>query len=193
MDRTCYDAPVVTDRLRALAAIDPTGAWLGRLYEPLEEVHWGAVRAPGTLIAGPSRRDVTLVDGPFTLPCVIETETSFVAFEDATQTPLATGTSADPRRHHLSRCIEALRTLARERRVAEGLDTDPLFGVIVIGGPDVVEPHRTTILEGLPHIEREQAEDLYASFWGRLEPAVLDAVVASAAAIATTNAHITRK
>lgn len=184
---------MVTDRLRQLAAADPTGTWLARIYEPLEDVHWGAIRAPGRLQDGPRAREVTLIDGPFTLACVVETDTTFVAFEDATHAPLATGTDADPRRHHLSRCIEALRALARERREAQGLDVDPLFGVIVIGGPDVVEPHRTTILEGLPHIEREQAEDLYAAFWGRLEPSALDAIVASVAANAITNDQTTRK
>ena len=66
--------------------------------------------------------------------------------------------------------------LAKARAEAQGLTTDPLFGVIVVAGPDFPEPHRTTILEGLPHIEREQAEDLYANYWGRLSPEALAAL-----------------
>ena len=117
-----------------------------------------ASAAPGTVTAGPVTREVPLVDGVLTMPCVVETDTLVIALEDARTTPLPTGTAADPKRHHVSRVIEALRVLARTRASALSLTTDPLFGVIVIGGPDVPEPHRTTILEGLPHIEREQAE-----------------------------------
>lgn len=157
-------------------AADPDGTWLSRLFEHLEEVHWGALRAPGTITRGPDAREVPLVDGPMALPCVLETDTLLVALEDGRQGPLPTGTAADPQRHHVSRCIEALRVLAKARAEAEGLDTDPLFGIIVVGGPDLVEPHRTTILEGLPHIEREQAEDLYANYWGRISPEAFEAL-----------------
>ena len=166
----------LTDTLQALIAADPEGGWLRRMFEQLEEVHWGALRAPGTVTAGPAPREVPLVDGPVLLPCVLETETLLIAIEDARMSPLATGTTGDPHRHQVSRAIEALRVLAKERAQALGLDTDPLFGVIVVGGGDVVEPHRTTILEGLPHIEREQAEDLYANYWGRLSPTAFEAL-----------------
>ena len=151
-------------------AADPEGTWLLRLFEHLDEVHWGALRTPGTITEGPAPREVPLMDGSVTLPCVIETDTLLVALEDSRHEPLPTGTATDPQRHHVSRCIEALRVLAKARAERDGLDTDPLFGVIVVGGSDVVEPHRTTILEGLPHIEREQAEDLYANYWGRISP-----------------------
>jgi hypothetical protein len=168
----------LTEVLRGVMTADPTGGWLRRVYEQLEEVHWGALRTPGTITSGPGPRIVELVDGPMTLPCVIETDTLLVAFEDARNGPLATGTATDPQRHHVSRAIEALRTLAQARAAAEGLDTDPLFGVIVVGGDDIPEPHRTTILEGLPHIEREQAEDLYANYWGRVSVEALTRVEA---------------
>jgi hypothetical protein len=164
------------ETVQALIASDPQGSWLRRAFEQLEEVHWGALRAPGTVTAGPLAREVRLVDGPMVLSCVVETDTLLIAFEDARTSPLATGTAGDPKRHHVSRAIEALRVLARARAEAQGLATDPLFGVIVVAGPGVSEPHRTTILEGLPHIEREQAEDLYANYWGRLSPEALTAL-----------------
>ena len=166
----------LAETVQALIAGDPQGTWLRRTLEQLEEVHWGAVRAPGTVSAGPGAREVTLIDGPMVLPCVVETDTLLLAIEDARTSPLATGTAADPKRHHVSRAIEALRVLAKARAEALSLTTDPLFGVIVVAGPDFPEPHRTTILEGLPHIEREQAEDLYANYWGRLSPEALAAL-----------------
>ena len=156
--------------VHTLMAAAPDGAWLLRLFAHLEEVHWGAVRAPGRITVPPAPREVPLVDGLLVLPCVVETDTLLVAFEDARTQSLATGTADDPKRHRVSQAIEALRVLARDRAARLELDTDPLFGVIVVGGSDVVEPHRTTILEGLPHIEREQAEDLYANYWGRVDP-----------------------
>ena len=166
----------LTDVVQALTAGDPQGGWLRRMFEQLEEVHWGALRRPGTITAGPVQREVPLVDGVVTLPCVVETDTLLLALEDARTSPLATGTDADPKRHRVSRVIEALRVLARTRAETAGLDIDPLFGVIVIGGSEIPEPHRTTILEGLPHIEREQAEDLYANYWGRLAPDEFEAL-----------------
>lgn len=166
----------LTDLVQALHTADPQGLWLRRSFEGLEEVHWGALRTPGTIAGGPTTRDVDLVDGVFTLSCLVETDTLLVAFEDARAAALPTGTPVDPKRHHVSRAIEALRVLARARAEAEGLTTDPLFGVIVVAGPEFVEPHRTTILEGLPHIEREQAEDLYANYWGRISPADFEAL-----------------
>ncbi len=163
----------LTEIVQALHATDPAGGWLRRMFERLDEVHWGALRAPGTITAGPGARTVDLLDGPLTMPCVVETGTLLIALEDARTSPLPTGTSADGKRHHVSRVIEALHVLARQRADADGLDTDPLFGVIVVGGPDRPEPHRTTILEGLPHLAREQAEDLYANYWGRISPEAL--------------------
>jgi hypothetical protein len=171
----------LTETVHALTTADPQGGWLRRMFEQLEDVHWGAVRAPGVITAGPVSREVPLVDGPMNLPCVIETDTLLVALEDARTTPLATGTTADAKRHHVSRAIEALRVLAKARAEAEGLTTDPLFGVIVVAGPAFAEPHRTTILEGVPHIEREQAEDLYANYWGRIDPAAFEALGVSRA------------
>ena len=164
----------LTDIVQTRMATDPGDA-LRRIFEQLEDVHWGALRAPGTSIGVPGRREVDLVDGPAVLPCVVETDTLLVAFEDARTSPLPAGTSADPKRHHVSRCIEALRSLARARAAERGLDTDPLFGVIVVAGPGFEDPHRTTILEGLPHVEREQAEDLYAAYWGSISPEALEA------------------
>ena len=166
----------LNDTVQALMAADPQGGWLRRMFEQLEEVHWAALRTPGTITAGPVVREVPLVDGVVTMPCVVETDTLLLALEDARATPLATGTAADPKRHQVSRVIEALRVLAKARTTTDHLDTDPLFGVIVVGGSDVPEPHRTTILEGLPHIEREQAEDLYANYWGRLGPDAFEAL-----------------
>lgn len=166
----------LTEIVQALIAADPRGGWLRSMFEQLEEVHWGALRAPGAITAAPAARAVHLVDGPLTMRCVVETDTLLIALEDARTSPLPTGTPADLKRHHVSRVIEALRILARRRAEAANLDTDPLFGVIVVGGPDQPEPHRTTILEGLPHVEREQAEDLYANYWGRLSPEALAAL-----------------
>ncbi len=125
----------LTQIVQALIAADPQGGWLRRMFEQLDEVHWGALRAPGTITAGPVTREVALVDGPMTLPCVIETDTLLVAIEDARSAPLPSGTAADAKRHHVSRAIEALRVLAKARAEAEGLTTDPLFGVIVVAGP----------------------------------------------------------
>ncbi|BCS35982.2 hypothetical protein TBR22_A52190 [Luteitalea sp. TBR-22] len=183
----------LTDVLQGVMTADPSGGWLQRVYQQLEGVHWGALRNPGTITSGPDTRTVELVDGPMTLPCVIETDTLMVAFEDARDGALPTGTAADPRRHHVSRAIEALRTLAQARARAQGLETDPLFGIIVVGGDDVPEPHRTTILEGLPHIEREQAEDLYANYWGRIGAEALLPFLPSSAATAISRHATTRK
>ncbi len=171
----------ITDIAQGLMNADPQGAWLLTMFEQLDQVHWGALRTPGRIVAGPRRREVVLVDGPMLLPCVIETDTLLIALEDARRGPLPTGTRDDPQRHHVSRCIEALRTLAKERAEAQQLDTDPLFGVIVVAGPEFAEPHRTTLLEGLPHIEREQAEDLYANYWGRISPAAFESLAAAPA------------
>jgi hypothetical protein len=171
----------LVDAVRAVMAADPDGAWLRRLFEQLEEVHWGALRAPGTIIEGPGAREVSLVDGVMPLPCVVETDTLLIAIEDARGGPLPAGTAADPKRHHVSRAIEALRVLAKARAEAQRLDTDPLFGVIVVAGPGFPEPHRTTILEGLPHIEREQAEDLYANYWGRISPEAFESLAPATA------------
>ncbi len=166
----------LTDIVQALHAADPTGTWLRRMFEQLEQVHWGALRAPGTITLAPAARTVDLVDGPLSMPCVVETETLLVALEDARTSPLPTGTADDRKRHHVSRVIEALHVLARQRAAAANLDTDPLFGIVVVGGPEQPEPHRTTILEGLPHLAREQAEDLYANYWGRIGPEALAAL-----------------
>jgi hypothetical protein len=166
----------VSDAVRTLMAADPQGTWLAALFSQLPDVHWGALRRPGRPVEAPLSRTVSLVDGELTLPCVVETDTLFLALEDARTGGLAAGTAADPKRHHVSRCIEALRQLARARARARGQGTDPLFGVVVVGGPEGEDPHRTTILEGLPHIEREQAEDLYASYWGRVSPEAFDAL-----------------
>lgn len=171
----------LTEIVRGMMVGDPDGSWLRRMLEQLEDVHWGALRAPGHVIAGPGSRDVPLVDGPVTLPCLLETDTLLLALEDARTTPLATGTTADPKRHRVSRVIEALRTLARDRARTDGLPTDPLFGVVIVGGTDCEAPHRTTILEGLPHIEREQAEDLYAACWGVLDAGALETLATRAA------------
>jgi len=169
----------LTETVHALMAADPQGGWLRRLFEQLEDVHWGALRAPGRITSGPSAREVPLVDGPMPLPCFVETDTLLLALEDGRNGGLPTGTETDPKRHHVSRAIEALRVLAKARAAAEHLDTDPLFGVIVVADPSFLEPHRTTILEGLPHIEREQAEDLYANYWGRISPADFEALAAT--------------
>jgi hypothetical protein len=169
----------LTETVRTLMTADPQGGWLRRLFEQLEEVHWGALRAPGRITAGPEHREVPLVDGAAALPCLVETDTLLLAFEDGRTGSLPTGTADDPKRHHVSRAIEALRVLAKSRASAQHLDTDPLFGVIVVADPVFAEPHRTTILEGLPHIEREQAEDLYANYWGRISPADFEALAAT--------------
>jgi hypothetical protein len=171
----------LSDTVSRLMAADPQGTWLGTLLSQLPDVHLGALRRPGRPVDAPLSRTVALVDGDFTLPCVVETETLLLALEDARGGPLAVGTATDPKRHHVSRCIEALRQLARARASERGEDTDPLFGVVVVGGPMADDPHRTTILEGLPHIEREQAEDLYASYWGRVSPESFDALAGVAA------------
>jgi hypothetical protein len=171
----------LSDAVARLMAADPQGRWLATLYSQLPDVHWGALRRPGRPVDAPLARTVGLVDGDFTLACVVETDTVFLAIEDARGGALATGTATDPKRHHVSRCIEALRELARARATARGEDTDPLFGVVVVGGSASDDPHRTTILEGLPHIEREQAEDLYASYWGRVSPEAFDALAGVAA------------
>src|SRR5688572_17905813 len=116
----------LNDTVQALMTADPQGGWLRRMFEQLEEVHWGALRAPGVVTAGPVVREVPLADGVVSMPCVVETDTLLVAFEDARATPLATGTPTDPKRHRVSRVIEALRVLARTRTTTNHLDTDPL-------------------------------------------------------------------
>jgi hypothetical protein len=98
----------------------------------------------------------TPVEDRLVLSCCLQTDAFVLAIEDARATRLPTGTTAYTRRHHLSRCIEAVRALADRR----------LFGVGVVAGPDFSEPQRPVILEGLPHLEREEAEDLYAAYWG---------------------------
>ncbi len=169
------------DLLRNAVLREPTGARVvTRVLECLSEAHWGAIREPGRLRStaeGPWSRDVPLppafadwaaarpdeLEGPLTdadsvvhLPCVLETDGFVLALEDARGTALETGTPSYPARHRLSRVIEAVRALGEGR----------LYGVGVIANPDFEEPRRATILEGLPHIEREEAEDLYAAYWG---------------------------
>ena len=171
----------LVELLRDAVLRDPTGARVvSRVLECLPDAHWGAVRQPGRLRTspeGPWSRDVPLpptfaawaaarpgeLEGPLSeadrvvhLPCVIETDGFVLALEDVRVEPLETGTSACSARHRLSRVIEAVRVLGEGR----------LYGVGVVAGPDFEEPRRATILEGLPHIEREEAEDLYASYWG---------------------------
>lgn len=169
------------DLLRTALRRDLTGTrFVSRLLERLPEAHWGATRQPGRMRSmpdGPWARDVTLpetfadwaasrpdelrgalsaADRVVHLPCVLETDSFVLAFEDARVVPLETGTSAYAARHRLSRVIEAVRVLGEGR----------LYGVGVVAPPDFSEPRRAAVLEGLPHIEREEAEDLYASYWG---------------------------
>lgn len=176
----------LADALRAAVARDPSGARVvPRLLACFSEAHWGAIRHPGRLLSAPDglwTRDVVLPstfaewaarhpdvaaapeadeDVAVHLPCVLETDSFVLAIEDATRHPLAPGTPAYAVRHRLSRVIEAVRVIARGRLYA--------VGVVAPAGFD--EPRRAAILEGLPHLEREEAEDLYASYWGWCTPA----------------------
>ncbi|MBA2354397.1 MAG: hypothetical protein H0V80_06980 [Acidobacteria bacterium] len=161
-------APV--DVMRALIGADPGGAaWLPRLLQALPEIHWGAVRTPGILRATPLAREINIVDGVVRLPCCLETSTLVLALEDARDDRLPAGMPADPQRHRVSQVIEALRVIASGRH----------FGVAIIAREGYAEPHRTTILEGLPHLEREEAEDLYANYWGWISEETLDALASS--------------
>lgn len=157
---------------------------LSSLLSCFHEAHWGAGRRPGTwrpTAGGALARDVLLpptfvewaashpdeltappasAETPVHLPCCVETDTFVLAIEDATCGPLPTGTSSYPARHRLSIVIEAVRALADGR----------LYGVGVVAGEGFDEPRRAAILEGLPHLEREEAEDLYAAYWGWCTP-----------------------
>ncbi len=175
------------DLMQQAIARNPDGQrFLASLLSCFTEAHWGAVRAPGTLRASPDgtlARDIPLptafaewaathgdelqadpttspVDRQVHLDCCLETDTFVLALEDATVAPLETGTPAYAARHRLSRVIEAVRAIADGR----------LFAVGVVASPGFVEPRRAAILEGLPHIEREEAEDLYAAYWGWCTP-----------------------
>lgn len=183
MDRVTSPADLVQHAI----ARNPDGQrFLAPLLSCFTETHWGAVRAPGTLRApesGTFAREVALppafiawaathtnelqgdpatspVDQQIHLDCCLETDTFVLALEDATAAPLETGTPAYAARHRLSRVIEAVRAIAAGR----------LFAVAVVASPGFVEPRRAAILEGLPHIEREEAEDLYAAYWGWCTP-----------------------
>jgi len=180
----------LTDSLRQALAHDPNGdRVVPRLLGCFSETHWGALRSPGRLLSSPDApwsRTVTLPptfalwaaahrdelaaplsadEGCVELPCVLETDTFVLAIEDAVTQRLATGTAAYPARHRLSRVIEAVRALSEGR----------LYGVGVVAPPDFDEPRRAAILEGLPHIEREEAEDLYAVYWGWCTRAAFEA------------------
>lgn len=178
----------IAEHVQRAIALDPTGQhFLSPLLSCFPEAHWGAVRAPGALrvdASGALSREVPLpasfadwaeahpeelaaplspADRAVHLACCLETDTFVLALEDAIEAPLEAGTAAYPARHRLSRVIEAVRAIADGR----------LYAVGVIAGEGYVEPRRGTILEGLPHIEREEAEDLYASYWGWCTPARL--------------------
>lgn len=155
------------DVIRVLRAADPAGTtWLPSLLRCLPEIHWGALREPGVVRAAPLARDVVIADGPVHLACCLETDTLVLVLEDARESDLPSGTAADPKRHHVSRAIEAARALADHRH----------FGMAIVAAPGYAEPHRATILEGLPHLEREDAEDLYANYWGVIPEERLDAL-----------------
>lgn len=153
---------------------------LSRMLACFPDAHWKALRSPGTWrepADGALSRAVALprtfadwaaahpdeltappaaADDCVHLPCCIETDTIVLALEDATTSPLPTGTPTYPARHRLSLVIEAVRAIAEGRA----------YGVGVVARDDFDEPRRTAILEGLPHLEREEAEDLYAAYWG---------------------------
>jgi hypothetical protein len=173
--------PTVTDLVQDAVARNPDGSrFLPQLLACFPEAHWGAVRQPGLLRApadGSLARDVApsaafeawarvhadeLTPGaaptedPVHLACCLETDTFVLAIEDATSAPLPTGTPAYPARHRVAQVIEAVRAMAHGR----------LFAVGIVARPGYEEPRRAAILEGLPHIEREEAEDLYAACWG---------------------------
>lgn len=177
--------PTIADLVAGAVARDPDGErFLAPLLACFSETHWGAVRQPGRLRAaahGSLARDVAAspafeawarahqdelvpgaspVEDPVHLACCLETDTFVLAIEDATHAPLATGTSAYPARHRLSQVIEAVRSIADGR----------LFAVGIVARPGYEEPRRAAVLEGLPHIEREEAEDLYAACWGWCTP-----------------------
>lgn len=177
--------PTIVELVQEAVARNPDGSrFLSPLLACFSEAHWGAVRQPGRLRlpAGDSlARDVAPsaafevwarahpdeltagagpAEDPVHLACCLETDSFVLAVEDATETPLATGTPAYPARHRLSRVIEAVRAIADGR----------LFAVGIVAQPGYVEPRRAAVLEGLPHIEREEAEDLYAACWGWCTP-----------------------
>lgn len=177
--------PNIAELVQAAIARNPDGSrFLSPLLACFSEAHWGAVRQPGRLRPLSSdalARDVppsaefeawarahpdeltpgaAPAEDPVHLACCLETDSFVLAIEDATATPLATGTSAYPARHRLSRVIEAVRTIADGR----------LFAVGIVALPGYQEPRRAAVLEGLPHIEREEAEDLYAACWGWCTP-----------------------
>ena len=181
------DCVTPADLVQHAIARNPDGRrFLSSLLACFPEAHWGAVRVPGSLRASESgtlAREVPLppaftewaathmhelqadpatspVDQQVHLDCCLETDTFVLALEDATASPLETGTPAYAARHRLSRVIEAVRAIADGR----------LFAVAVVAPPGFVEPRRAAILEGLPHIEREEAEDLYAAYWGWCTP-----------------------
>ena len=157
---------------------------LSSLLACFQEAHWGASRRPGTWRPTPGSdlaRDVALpstfadwaashrdeltappasAETHVHLPCCLETDTFVLAIEDATGGPQPTGTASYPARHRLSLVIEAVRALADGR----------LYGVGVVAREGFDEPRRAAILEGLPHLEREEAEDLYAAYWGWCTP-----------------------
>lgn len=159
----------VVDTMHGLLEQDPAGAsWLPTLLHRLPEIHWGALRQPGAIQPAESlARDVPLIDGPVHLACCIETDTLVLTLEDARHAPLPTGLPSDPARHHVSRAIEAARAIAGTR----------YFGVVIVANDAGDEPHRTTILEGLPHLEREEAEDLYANYWGCIRADALETLL----------------
>lgn len=165
--------PTAAETVTRLLERDPSGvSWLPALLHRLPDIHWGAQRAPGTpRAAAPLARSIEVADGPVALNCCIETDTLVLALEDARDTPLRSGTPADPHRHQVSRAIEAVRALADGRH----------FGVAIVASAPFDEPHRTTILEGLPHLEREEAEDLYANYWGWIPGEALASVAEGAA------------
>lgn len=177
--------PTIAELVQEAVARNPDGSrFLSPLLACFSEAHWGAVRQPGHLRPPTGRslaRDIAPsaafeawaqahpdeltpeavpTEDPVHLSCCLETDSFVLAIEDATVTPLATGTPAYPARHRLARVIEAVRAIADGR----------LFAVAIVAQPGYQEPRRAAVLEGLPHIEREEAEDLYAACWGWCTP-----------------------
>lgn len=132
-----------------------------RRHVPAPErfIHW-AQRHRDELDTAPAPESDVAIEPAVDLACCVETDTFVLAIEDATSHALEPGTTTYGKRHRVSRVIEAVRALADGRLYA--------VGIVAACGFD--EPRRTTILEGLPHLHREEAEDLYASYWGWCTP-----------------------
>ena len=134
----CHPPPMapLTDTVQALMAADPRVGGCAGCSSSSRRCTGAPCAHPARSRRALSPREVPLVDGVVTMPCVVETDTLLIALEDAR---IGAAGHRHRRRSETAPRVQGDRGAPRARQDARhtrsASTTDPLFGVIVVGGP----------------------------------------------------------